>query len=116
MKKKLFLLTFIFIAIHAVTAQTFSNTLGAAQNSWNDSLVRNIVVSGLPNLTAALELIQVNLDMGSTTTTTRYNLNKYSVTLTSPAGTVFTVMPTATIQCTGLPAAFEPKQINIKYR
>lgn len=106
----------LFLSFYS-NAQTFTNNTTAAAGSWNTSLTRAITVSGLPtNLSNSLGLLSVNIDMGSPTGG-RYDLNKYSVALTSPAGVTWTVMPTATIECTTLSGtpSYDAKHIDINY-
>ena len=110
----LFLLTFLSSAF----AQTFTNSNSVAAGAWNASLTKQVVVSGLPvPLTSAFGLLNVNINMGSTSGL-RYDLNNYSVTLTSPIGTTWTLMPVNTIECPGATnyPNFNPQSLNINYR
>ena len=84
-----FLLLFVF---NWTNSQTFSNNTIALQGSWNGTLTRTINVSGLSNLqTGILELAQVNVHLGRQADAS-LNYSSYKLTLTSPAGTVFTLI------------------------
>ncbi len=117
-----FLISLLFAAFNITSnhlfAQTFTNSNGVAAGGWNATLTKQVVVSGLQvPLTPSFGLIGVNINMGSATGL-RYNLNNYSITLTSPIGATWTVMPANTMECltfAGNPN-FDPQRLNINYR
>jgi hypothetical protein len=73
--------------------QTFSNSTISTANSWNATLTKTITVSGLANplSSSSLVLRQVNLHLGRQLDGT-YNYSRYTVTLTSPSGTIITIV------------------------
>jgi hypothetical protein len=92
MKKNIAVILFI-LSVEFLSSQTFSNSIITSANSWNSTLTKTIVVSGLPNLLSsnALVLRQVNLHLGRQLDGT-YNFSRYTITLTSPAGTTITIV------------------------
>jgi hypothetical protein len=83
----------ITIVCNISWGQTFTNNTIAAQSSWNASLTRMISVSGLsqPLDPSSIVLKQVNIHMGRQADGTR-NFSRYTITLTSPAGTAITIV------------------------
>jgi gliding motility-associated-like protein len=106
MKKLLLLLLISFSAF----SQTFTNNIVSAQNSWNGSLSKTISVNGLPNLSSGVfELAQVNIHLGSQSDGT-FNSSSYKVTLTSPTGTIFTLINNGNLNNTSV------REYNLKLR
>ena len=106
---------FIILAIitkpESALSQTFTNNSISLQGSWNTTLTKTINVSGLPNLLAGnFELVQVNLGMGRQADATR-NFSKYSITITSPSGSVITLVNNPS----SFPSALI-REINTKFR
>ena len=116
--KKLIVLKYFFWCLFTTQSsllycQTFSNTTAALPGSWNATLTRTISVVGLPALSASLELIQVNLHIGNPADG-GYNLSRYTATLTSPTGTVITIVVGDPITPTTFPGSVN--EANIKFR
>ena len=103
------------LLIFSVSSQTFTNNAGQAYNTWNSgnvwatALSRTVVVSGLSNPLSAggTVLKQVNLKLGDGTSV---NLTSYSIRLTSPAGTVISILSSGNFNAT---TAYN---VDIKYR
>ncbi len=92
----LILLSFFYFLLHTTFsyAQTFSNTVADAYDSWNGPLIKTISVSGLTNPlnSPANVLRQGNIDLGDGTNSG--NLQSFVITLQSPAGTTITIKTT----------------------
>ena len=105
---------FVFL-VFSVSSQTFTNNTGQAYNTWNSnntwatSLSRTVLVSGLSNPLSAggTVLKQVNLKLGDGTSV---NLTTYSIRLTSPSGTVISIVSLGNFNAT---TAYN---VDIKYR
>ena len=103
------------LLIFSVSSQTFTNNAGQAYNTWNSgnvwatALSRTVVVSGLSNPLSAggTVLKQVNLKLGDGTSV---NLTTYSIRLTSPSGTVISIVSLGNFNAT---TAYN---VDIKYR
>ncbi len=116
MKKKYFLLLLVFpIFSFSGLSQTFTNNTGQTYNLWNSfnvwatALSRTIPVSGLvtPLSAGGTVLKQVNLKLGDGTPV---NLTSYSIRLTSPSGTVISILSPGNFNAT------TAKNVDIKYR
>ena len=116
MKKKYFLLLLVFpIFSFSGLSQTFTNNTGQTYNLWNSfnvwatALSRTIPVSGLvtPLSAGGTVLKQVNLKLGDGTPV---NLTSYSIRLTSPSGTVISILSPGNFIAT------TAKNVDIKYR
>lgn len=114
MKKNIAVILFIS-SVEFLSSQTFSNSIITSANSWNSTLTKTIVVSGLPNLLSsnALVLRQVNLHLGRQLDGT-YNFSRYTITLTSPAGTTITIVSGNPNPISFPNASY--KEINTKFR
>jgi hypothetical protein len=95
--------------------QTFSNSTISTANSWNATLIKTITVSGLPSSlnTGTTMLNQVNLHLGRQADGT-YNYSRYTVTLTSPTGTIITIVSGNPNPISFPNASY--KEINTKFR
>ncbi|MFA5781289.1 MAG: gliding motility-associated C-terminal domain-containing protein [Bacteroidales bacterium] len=104
----------MFFRILDSTAQTFTNNVATAPNSWNATLTKTITVSGLPSvLDASSELVQVNIHLGSQADA-GYSFSRYTIILQSPAGTNITIV----VGDPAIPSSFPntANEINVKFR
>lgn len=113
--EKLYLYHFILIGFGNSIGQTFSNSTISTANSWNATLIKTITVSGLPSSlnTGTTMLNQVNLHLGRQADGT-YNYSRYTVTLTSPTGTIITIVSGNPNPISFPNASY--KEINTKFR
>ncbi|WP_396147163.1 gliding motility-associated C-terminal domain-containing protein [Flavobacterium sp.] len=108
MKKNTYFTLILLVSYYISFSQVFSNSTVSTAGSWNGSLSKTVIVSGLPNLNASIfELVQVNLHLGDDANTRNYN--NYRITLTKGTTSIELVavggFPNSTV-----------KQINTKLR
>ncbi len=113
--KTYFSLFLLLLGIGNSIGQTFSNSTITTANSWNGTLTKTIAVSGLVNplSSSLLVLKQVNLHLGRQLDGT-YNYSRYTITLTSPAGTTITIVSGNPNPVSFPNASY--KEINTKFR
>ncbi len=102
MRVLLFLLCFFGFQSYG---QTFSNNTVNTTGSWDVSLSKSIVVSGIGVLSNATRVLkQVNINLGGQTESTR-NFGLYTIKLTSPTGATINIVS---------PGAF-PNSFNLQF-